>query len=219
MGTYQKDTGSVTQLCLTLATPWTAARQASLSFTISHSNSCPLNRWWHPTIASSVVCFSSCLYSITVFSNELALCIKWPRYWSFSFNISPSSEYSGLLSFRIDGQVWSPFSSRHSQESSPTQQFKSISSSVLSFRYGSSVLSEHWNDDTDEQFSSSVLQCSAFSHPYMTNGKTIVLTRWTFVSKLMSLLFNTLLIFVIAFLPKSKCLLISWLHWFWSPRK
>ena len=134
---------SVAQSCLTLATSWTAARQASLSFTVSHSNSCPLKRWCHPTISSSVVCFSSCLYSITVFSSELALCIRWPRYWSFSFNISPSNEYSGLLSFRIDGRVWSPCSSRHSQESSPTQQFKSISSSVLSFLYGPSLTSTH----------------------------------------------------------------------------
>ena len=86
--------------------PWTAACQASLSFRItwSLSNSCPLSQWCHPTISSSVIPFSSCLSvfpRISVFSNELALPIRWPKYWSFSFSISPSSEYSGLISFRM----------------------------------------------------------------------------------------------------------------------
>ena len=82
---------------------WTAAHEASLSFTIGVcSNSCPLSWWWHPTISSSVTCLFCCLQSFpaSVFSNELALHIRWPEYWSFS--ISPSSEYSGLISFRID---------------------------------------------------------------------------------------------------------------------
>ena len=111
------------------------------------------------------------LPSIRVFSSELALCIKWPKYWSFSFNISPSNEYLGLISFR-DWLVGSPFSPRDSQESSPAPQFKSINSLVLSFFI------------------------AQLSHPYMTAGKTITLTRWTFVGKatnmLSRLIFNML---------------------------
>ena len=122
--------------------------------------------------------------SIRVFSNESVLSIRWPKYWSFSFSISPSSEYSGLISFTME----SPCSPRASQESSPTPQFKA-----------------------------SILRCSAFfivqlSNPYMTTGKTIALTRWTFVGKVMSLLFTMLSRLVIAFLPRSKHLLISWLQ-------
>ena len=87
--------------------PWTAAYQASLSITNSQScsNSCPMSQWCHPTISSSVVPFSSCLQSfpsIRVFSNESVLYIRWPKYWSFTFSIRPSNEYSGLISFRID---------------------------------------------------------------------------------------------------------------------
>ena len=112
--------------------------------------------------------------SIRVFSNESTLCRRWPKYWSFSFSISPSSEYSGLISFRID---WfavnlSPCSPRDSQESSPTPQFKSISSSALHFL---------------------IVQ---LSHPYMTTEKTIAFTRWTFVGKVMSLLFNIQWLFI-----------------------
>ena len=89
------------------ATPWTAARQASLSITNSqsgvYSNSCPLSQWCHPTISSSVIPFSSCpLPSIRVFSNESTLCMRWPKYWSFGFSISPSDEHPGLISFRMD---------------------------------------------------------------------------------------------------------------------
>ena len=102
--------------------------------------------------------------SIRVFSKESVLHIRWPKYWSFSFIISPSNEYSGLISFRMD-LVGSPCSPRDSQESSPTPQFKSIHSSVLSFHYGPAL------------------------NPYMTAGKTIALTRWTFASKVMFLLF------------------------------
>ena len=124
--------------------------------------------------------------SIRDFSNESVLCIRWPKYWSFSFSISPSSEYSGLISFRID---W----------------FGLVVQGTLK------SLFQHHSTKT------SILRRSAFfmvqlSHPYMTTGKTIALTGWAFVSKVTSLLFNMLFRFVIAFLPSSKCLLISWLH-------
>ena len=124
--------------------------------------------------------------SIRVFSNVLVFLIRWPKYWSFSFSISPSNEYSGLISFRMTG-VGSPCSPRDSQESS-TPQFKNINSSVLSFF------------------------TVQLSHPYMTTGKTIALTNRTFVGRVMSLLFNMLSRLVITFLPRSKCLLISWLQ-------
>ena len=124
--------------------------------------------------------------SIRVFSNESVLHIRWPKYWSFSFSISPSNEYSGLISFRID---WFD---------------------ILAVKGTLKNLLQHRSSKE------SVLWCSAFfmvqlSHPYMTTGKTIALTRCTFVSKVMSLLFNILSRFVIAFLPRSKHLLISWL--------
>ena len=125
--------------------------------------------------------------SISVFSNELVLYITWLKYWSFSFSISPSDDYSGLIFFRMD---WLDLLAVQG---------------VLK-----SLLQDHGSKP-------SILQHSAFlmvqlSHPYMTNGKTIALTRWTFVSKVMSLFFNMLSSLVIAFLPRSKCLLISWLH-------
>ena len=106
------------------------------------SNSCPSSLWFHPTISSSVVPFSSCPQSFpaSVFSNESALHIRWPKYWSFSFSISPSNEYSGLISFRMDWLL-SPCSWRDSQESSPKPWFKSINSSVLSFIYGTTLTS------------------------------------------------------------------------------
>ena len=124
---------------------------------------------------------------IRVFSSGSVLHIRWPKYWSFSFSISPSNEYSGLISFRID---WFD---------------------LLAVRGTLKSLIQHHNSKT------SILWCSAFfivqlSHPYMTTGKTIALTRWTFVSKIMSLLFNMVSRLVIAFLPRSKCLLISWLQ-------
>ena len=125
--------------------------------------------------------------SIRVFSNESALRIRWPKYWSFSFSISPSNEYSGLISFRID---WCDLLAGQGT-------LKSL------FQHHSSK--------------ASVLQCSAFftvqlSHPYMITGKTIALTRWTLVGKVMSLLLNMLSRLIITFLPRSKCLLISWLQ-------
>ena len=129
----------------------------------------------------------SIIPSIRVFSNESVLRIRWPKYWSFSFNISPSNEYSGLISFRID---WF--------------DLLAVQGTLKS------LLQNHSSE-------ASILWCSAFftvqfSHPYMTNGKTIALTRQTFVDKVMSLLFNMLSRLVTAFLPRSKCLLISWLQ-------
>ena len=100
-------------------------------------DTCASSWWCHPTISSSVIPFSSCLQSFPAsgsFSSESVLCIRWPKYWSFSFIISPSNEYSELISFRIDWLF--SLQSRDSQESSPTPQFKSINSSALSFLYG-----------------------------------------------------------------------------------
>ena len=129
----------------------------------------------------------SILPSIRVFSNESVLRIRWPKYRSFNFNISPSNEYSGLISFRID---WF---------------------NILAVQRTLKNLLQYHSSKA------SILRHSAFftvqlSHPYMTTGKTIALTRWTFVSKVMSLLFNKLSRLVITFLPRSKHLLISWLH-------
>ena len=113
-------------------TPWTAACQASLSFTISWSL---LKRLSIESVSHPLLLLPSIFPSIRVFSNETTLCIRWPKYWSFSFSISPSNEYSELISFRMD---WFnlPCSPRNSQESSPTPQFKSINSSALSLLYG-----------------------------------------------------------------------------------
>ena len=125
--------------------------------------------------------------SIGVFSNELALCIRWPKYWSFSFDISPSNEHSGLISFRMD---WLD---------------------LLAVQGTLKSLLQHHSSKA------SILWHSAFfivqlSHPYMTSGKTIALTRWTFVGKVISLLLNMLSRLVITYLPRSKRLLISWLQ-------
>ena len=124
--------------------------------------------------------------SIRVFSNESILRIRWPKYWSFSFSISPSNEHSGLISFRMD---WLDLLAVQGTLKSLLQHH---SSKAVVF-----LISEHW----------SILQCSAFftvqlSHPYMTPGKTIALTRWTFVGKVMSLLYNMLSRLVITFLPR-----------------
>ena len=133
-----------------------------------------------------------------MFSNESALHIRWPNYWSFSFSISPSNEHSGLISFKID---WLD---------------------LLVVQGTLKSLLQHHSSKA------SILWCSAFfmvqlSHPYMTTGKNITLTIQTFVGKVMSLLFNILSMFVIAFLPKSKCILISWLQSppavIWEPKK
>ena len=124
---------------------------------------------------------------IRVFSNESSLCIRWPEYWSFSFSISPSRKYSGLISFHID---WFD---------------------LLTLQGTLKSLLQH------HSLKASILWLSAFfmvqlSHPYMTTGKTIALARQTFVSKVISLLINMLSRFVIAFLPRSKRLLISWMQ-------
>ena len=121
--------------------------------------------------------------SIRVFTNESVLHIRWPKYWSFSFNISPSNEHSGLISFRMD---WLDLLAVQG-----TFQHHSSKASIL------------------RQSTFFIVQ---LSHPYMTTGKTITLTRWTFVGKVMSLLFNMMSRLVIAFLPRSKHLLISWLQ-------
>ena len=125
--------------------------------------------------------------SIRVFSNESALHIRWPKYWSFSFNISPSNEHLGLISFRMD---WLD---------------------LLAVQGTLKSLLQHHSSKA------SILRCSAFfivqlSHPYMTTGKITTLTRWIFADKVMSLLFNMLSRLVITFLPRSKHLLISWLQ-------
>ena len=156
-----------------------------------YPNSCPLRQWCHPTISSYVVPFSSCLQStpasIRGYSNESVLLITWPKYWSFSFNISPSNEHRGLISFRMD---W--------------LHLLAVQGTLKS------ILQHHNSKE-------SILWCSAFftvqlPHSYMTTGKTIALTRWTFVGKVMSLLFNMLSRLIITFLSKSKRLLISWLQ-------
>ena len=175
-------------------TPWTATGQASLSFTISQSllrfmsieSVMPSNNL---TFCLPFLLLPSIFPSIRVFSNEFTLHIRWPKYWSF--NISPSNEYPRLISFRID-------------------HFD-----LLALRGTFKVLLQHHN------LTASILWCSAFfmvqpSHPYMTTGKTTALNIWTFVGKAMSLLFNMLSRFVIAFLPRNKNLFISWLQ---SPSK
>ena len=127
-------------------TPWTAAYQASLSITNSWSllKPCPLSRWCHLTISSScrpLLLLPLIFPSLRIFSSESALHIRWPKYWSFSFNISPSSEYSGLISFRMD---WLDLLAvQGTLTSSPTPQFKSINSSALSFFYSPTLTSIH----------------------------------------------------------------------------
>jgi len=173
-------------------TPWTAAHQVSLSIANSQSllklmsikSVMPSN---HLILCHPLLLLPSVFPSIRVFSSESVLQIRWPKYWSFSFSISPSNEYSGLLSFRID---WFD---------------------LLVVQATLRSLLQHHSSKA------SILQHSAvfmvkLSHPYMTTGKTIALTRWNFVSKVMSLLFNTLSVLVVTFLLRSKHLLISWLQ-------
>ena len=138
----------------------------------------------HLILCHSLLLLPSIFPSIRVFSNESVLHIRWPKYWRFSFTISPSNEHSGLISFRMD---WLD---------------------LLAVQGTPKSLLQHHSSKA------SILQHSAFfmvqlSHPYMTTGKTIALTRWTFVGKVMSLLFNMLSRLVIIFLPRSKHLLIS----------
>ena len=173
-------------------TPWTAARQASLSFTSSQS----LFKFMSIELVTPsnylILCHSlllppSIFPSIRVFSNESVLHIRWPKYWSFSFSISPSNEYTGVISFRMD---W------------------------LDLLAVQGILKRFLQHHSSKAL---ILRRSAFfiiqlSQPYMTPGKTIALSRWTFVGKVMSLLFNMLSRLVITCLPRSKCLLISWLQ-------
>ena len=174
------------------ATPWTAACQTYLSITNSQSLLklmsielvMPSN---HLILCLPLLLLPSIFPSIKVFSNKSVLHIRWPKYWSFSFSISPSNEYSGLISFRMD---WLDLSAVQGTLKSLLQHHSS---------------------------KASILQPSAFvtvqlSHPYMMTGKAIALTRQTFVGKVISLLFNMLSRLIITFLPRSKCLLISWLQ-------
>ena len=162
-------------------TPWTATCQASLSITNSQSL---LRRMYIESVMASnrlilrhpLLLLPSIFPSIRVFSNESVLHIRWPKYWSFCFSISPSNEYSGLISFRTD-----------------LFDLHAVQGTLKSLLQCHSP-------------KASILQCSAFfvvqlSHPHMTTGKTIALTRWTFVGKVKSLLFNTLSRLVIDFLP------------------
>ena len=154
-----------------------------------YPNSCPSSRWCHPAISSSVVPFSSCPQSLPASGSfpMSQLFMRWPKYWSFSLNISPSNEHPGLISFRMD---WLD---------------------LLALLGTLKSLLQHHSSKA------SILWRSAFftvqlSHPYMTTGKTIALTRRIFVGKVMSLLLNMLSRLVITFIPKSKHLLISWLQ-------
>ena len=174
------------------ATTWTAACQASLSITSSQSLLklmsielvMPSN---YLILCHPLLLLPSIFPSIRVFSNESVLYIRWPKYWSFSFSISPSNEYSVLISFRMD---WLD---------------------LFAIQGTLKILLQHHSSKT------SILWRSAFfivqlSHPYMTTGKAITLNTWTFVGKVMYLLFNKLSRLVIAFFPRSKHLLISWLQ-------
>ena len=196
---YNVTLSSVQALRL-FATPWTAARQASLVITNSRSllrlmsteSLMPSN---HLIFCRPLLLLPSIFPSIRVFSNESVLHIRWQKYWSFSFNISPSKEHPGMISFRMD---W--------------LDLLSVQGTLKS------LLRHH-------SWKASILLRSAFfivqlSHPYMTTGKIIAMTRWTFVDKVMSLLFNMLSRLVVTLLPRNKCLLISWLQseWFWSPQ-
>ena len=172
--------------------PCTAARQTSMSITNSQSllkltsieSVMPSN---HLILCHPLLLLPSIFPSIRVFSNESALRIRWPKNWNFSFSISPSNEYSGLISFRMD---WLD---------------------LLAVQGTLKSLLQHHSSKT------SIFQCSAFFivqlwHLYMTTGKTIALTRWTFVGKVMSMLFNMLSRLIITFVTRSKHLLISWLQ-------
>ena len=139
----------------------------------------------HLILCRPLVLMPSIFASIRVFSNEPVPRIRWPKYWSFSFNISPSNEHSRLISFRMD---WLDLAVQGTLKS--LLQHHSSKASIL------------------QRSAFSIVQ---FSHPYMTTGRTIALTRWTFVGKVMSLLFNMLSRLVITFLSRSKCLLISWM--------
>ena len=183
---------SVAQLCWLFSTPWIAARQASLSITNSRSllrlmsieSVMPSS---HLILCHPLLLLPSIFPNIRVFTNESALHIRWPKYWSFSFNITPCKKYPGLISLRMD---WL---------------------NLLAVQGILKSLLQHHSSKASV-FLHSALFIVQLSHPYMTTGKTIALTRWTFVDKVMSLLFNMLSRLVITFLPRSKHLLISWLQ-------
>jgi len=141
----------------------------------------------HLILYCPLLFLTSIFPSIRVFSNESALCIRWPKYWSFSFSISLSNEHPGLISFRMD---WLDFLA-----------VQGTLKSLLQYHSSKASILRH-----------SALIIVQFSHPYMTTGKTIALTRRTFVDKVMPLLFNMLFRLVIIFLQMSRCLLISWLQ-------
>ena len=183
---------SVAQSCLTLWNPvncstpglpvitnsWGSPKLMSIELVMPSS---------HLILCHPLLLLPSITPSIRVFSNESTLCMRWPKYWSFSLSISPSNEHPGLVSFRMELL------------------------DLLAVQGTCKSLLRHHSSKA------SILQRSAFfivqlSHPYMTTGKTIALTRWTFVGKVISLLFNILSRLVITFLPRSKCLLISWLQ-------
>ena len=189
---YSVQFSSVAHSRPTLCDPMNRSMPTSLSITSSRrllklmpvESVMPSN---HLILCHPLLLLPSIFPNIRVFSNESALLIRWPKYWSFSFSISPSNEHPGWISFRMD---WLD---------------------LLAVQGTLKSLLKHHSPKA------SILQCSAFfivqlSHPYMTDGKTIALTRWTFVGKVMSLLFNMLSRLVITFLPRSKCLLISWLQ-------
>ena len=162
------------------------------------SNSCPSSWWCHFIFCHPLLLPPSIFPSIRVFSNESVLPTKWPKDWRFSFSISTSNQYSGLISFKID---WFDL-----------LVVQGTLKSLLQHHSLKALILRH-----------SAFFMVQFSRPYMTTGKTITLTRWTFVSKVMSLLFNMLSRLVITFLPRSKHLLISGcshhFQWFCSPRK
>ena len=172
-------------------TPWTIACQAPLSFTISWSllklmaieSMMPSN---HIILCHSLL-LPSIFPSIRIFPSESALCIRWPKYWNFSFTICLSNEYWGLISFRID---WFDL-----------LEVQGTLNSLLQHHSSKASILQHWAFFIVQIF-----------HPYMTTGKPVALTRWTFVGKVMSRLFNMLSRLVITFLPRSKHLLISWLQ-------
>ena len=181
---------SLSSVCL-FATLWIAAHQAFLSITNYRSSLKLMSIWSVMPSSHLILCHPLVLLppippSVRVFSNESTLRMRWPKYWSFSFSISPSKEHPGLISFRMD---W--------------LDLLAVQGTLKSLQHHSSKASIIW--------------CSAFftvqvSHPYMTIGKTIALTRRTFVGKVMFLVLNMLSRLVITFLPRSKRLLISWLQ-------
>ena len=186
---YSAQFSSITHLCPTLCDPM---NRSTSGLPVHHQllefTQTPSSRWCHPAISSSSLFLLSPIPpTIRVFSNESALLMRWPKYWSFSFSISPSDEHPGLISLRMD---WLDLLAVQGTLKTPLQHHSS---------------------------KASILRCSAFftvqlSSPYMTTGKIIALTRRTFVGRVMSLLYNMLSRLVITFLPRSKCLLISWLQ-------